>query len=102
MGSRREAIEERLQREQAELLRRHLDAMRAAERPTVLPPAPSADDLARYARATSAQVERADALLRAVGLTRADLARADAHLHPANDDVDEVTRARARSLRRAG
>lgn len=100
MASRREALEERLQREQADLLRRHLAALRASQRGPVLPRAPSASDRALYAEATPGEIERADVLLRNAGVTREDLARADAHLGRA-EPVDEVTRARARTLRRA-
>jgi hypothetical protein len=93
--NRRAALEERFQRESVTLLRRHLATLRASQRGPALPPAPSADDRALASRATPAERARVDALLIEAGFTPGDLARADGI-----EAVDDLTRARARQLRR--
>lgn len=95
--NRRAALEERFQRESVTLLRRHLATLRASQRGPALPPAPSADDRALASTATPAERARVDALLIEAGFTPGDLARVDA-LDGA--PVDDLTRARARQLRR--
>lgn len=96
--SRREAIEERFQRESVTLLRRHLEALRTSQRGRALPPKPSAGDIALASTTTPAERARVDALLIEAGYTAADLARPDA----INDPVDDLTRARAHQLLRRG
>lgn len=90
--------DDRFGREAVELLRRHLAPLRRAQRgpARILPPAPSAADLARYAASTPAERARVEELLVNAGFTRADLARGEVNEAPA----DDLTRQRARMLLR--
>lgn len=98
-GARREALEERLLRRQAELLREHLAELRAEQRDE-LPLAPTAWDRALAATATPAERARVDALLIEAGFDPMELLAVNvARVESANDaPADELTRARARAL----
>lgn len=93
-----------------ELLRRALAPLRAAQRGRDLPPEPTVADRALYASTTPTERGRVSAILRGAGFTRAEVERGERHLQvdtlaakAADNDgapADDVTRRRARQLRR--